>query len=125
MPQDAGAPCAGLGGPRQEAQAAAWRDYVAWERSNFQRLEGPALAQRVALAYEQALMPLHHFPEVALPAPLAPDQALCAAAAGPAQAPRSCPAPLPAPLAVHPLVCQSRYCLWCQQPWLPVLLVPA
>ena len=41
-----------------------WRDYISWERSNPQRLEGPVLAQRVSLAYEQALMPLHRFPEV-------------------------------------------------------------
>ena len=46
------------------AQAAAWRAYIGWERSNPQRLDGPALAARVSLAYEQALMPLYHHPEV-------------------------------------------------------------
>ena len=46
------------------AQAAAWRAYIGWERSNPQRLDGPALAARVSLAYEQALMSLYHHPEV-------------------------------------------------------------
>ena len=46
------------------AQAAAWRAYIGWERNNPQRLDGPALAARVSLAYEQALMPLYHHPEV-------------------------------------------------------------
>ena len=46
------------------AQAAAWRAYIGWERSNPQRLDGPALAARVSLAYEQALMPLYNHPEV-------------------------------------------------------------
>lgn len=46
------------------AQAAAWRAYIGWERSNPQRLDGAALAARVSLAYEQALMPLCHHPEV-------------------------------------------------------------
>ncbi len=49
------------------AQAAAWRAYIGWERSNPQRLDGAALAARVSLAYEQALMPLYHHPEVRSP----------------------------------------------------------
>lgn len=53
----------GRGGVAQAAQAAAWRAYVGWERQNGQRLDGPILAARVALAYDQALMPLRHFPE--------------------------------------------------------------
>lgn len=44
-------------------QAAAWRAVLDWERSNPQHLDGPLLAPRVALAYDQALMPLRHFPE--------------------------------------------------------------
>ncbi|EIE19849.1 Suf-domain-containing protein, partial [Coccomyxa subellipsoidea C-169] len=56
--------CAGMGGLAQASQASAWRDYIMWERQNGQRLDGPLLATRVALAYEQALMPLRHFPEV-------------------------------------------------------------
>lgn len=55
---------AGRGGVKQAAQAAAWKAYIAWERSNMQRLDGPLLAARVSLAYEQALMHLWHFPEV-------------------------------------------------------------
>lgn len=51
-------------GGTPSAQAAAWRAYIGWERSNPQRLDGPALAARVSLAYEQALMPLYHHPEV-------------------------------------------------------------
>ena len=54
---------AGRGGAAQAAQAAAWRAYIGWERQNGQRLDGPILAARVALAYDQALMPLRHFPE--------------------------------------------------------------
>ena len=53
-----------LPGRTPSAQAAAWKAYIAWERSNSQRLDGPALAARVSLAYEQALMPLYHHPEV-------------------------------------------------------------
>ena len=51
-------------GSTPSAQAAAWRAYIGWERSNPQRLDGAALAARVSLAYEQALMPLYHHPEV-------------------------------------------------------------
>ncbi|KAK9838494.1 hypothetical protein WJX81_002771 [Elliptochloris bilobata] len=54
----------GKGGAAQAAQAAAWQRYLAWERSNVQHLDGPALAARVMLAYDQALGPLVHFPEV-------------------------------------------------------------
>ena len=53
----------GRGGPAQAAQAAAWQRYLAWERGNAQNLDGPALAARVILAYDQALGPLVHFPE--------------------------------------------------------------
>ena len=54
----------GLPGRTPSAQTAAWKAYIAWERSNPQRLDGPALAARVSLSYEQALMPLYHHPEV-------------------------------------------------------------
>ena len=58
--------CAGLGGWAQAEQIRLWKEYIAWEKSNPQRLDGPAVAQRVSLAYEQALMPLMHCPEVGL-----------------------------------------------------------
>lgn len=58
---------AGQGGAAQAAQAAAWQRYLAWERSNVQHLDGPALAARVVLAYDQALGPLVHFPEARVP----------------------------------------------------------
>ncbi len=57
-------PCWMITGSTPSAQAAAWRAYIGWERSNPQRLDGAALASRVSLAYEQALMPLYHHPEV-------------------------------------------------------------
>ena len=57
---------AGQGGATQAAQAAAWQRYLAWERSNVQHLDGPALAARVVLAFDQALGPLVHFPEARL-----------------------------------------------------------
>ena len=57
---------AGQGGAAQAAQAAAWQRYLAWERSNVQHLDGPALAARVVLAYDQALGPLVHFLEARL-----------------------------------------------------------
>ena len=55
--------CTGLGGWQQAEQVRLWKEYIAWEKSNPQRLDGPAVAQRVSLAYEQALMPLMHCPE--------------------------------------------------------------
>ncbi|MEW5309147.1 MAG: hypothetical protein WDW38_001054 [Sanguina aurantia] len=54
----------GVGGLLQEQQSLLWRDYVAWEASNVQRLEGAALSERVSLAYDQCLLPQVHFPEV-------------------------------------------------------------
>lgn len=59
----------GLGGFAQAEQIKLWKEYIAWEKSNPQRLDGNTVAQRVSLAYEQALMPLMHCPEVSL-APL-------------------------------------------------------
>ena len=56
-----------------EAQSRLWRAYARWERSNPQALEPdvatgetehPQVTARVALAYDQALMSLRHFPEV-------------------------------------------------------------
>ena len=41
-----------------------WKEYIEWEKSNPQRLDGPSVAQRVSLAFDQALMPLLHYPEV-------------------------------------------------------------
>ena len=58
-----GSDVAGVGGPAQLEQARLWKEYIGWERSNPQRLDAPSLAQRVSLAYDQALMPLMHFPE--------------------------------------------------------------
>lgn len=54
---------------RQEAveNAAAWRDYLAFERSNPARLsqqDMPLLSVRVSLAYDQALMFMYHHPEM-------------------------------------------------------------
>lgn len=54
----------GQGGWRQQQQAVWWKEYIAWERSNPQRLDKTAHSQRVTLAYEQALIPLMHYPEV-------------------------------------------------------------
>ena len=56
-----------------ETQSRLWRAYARWERSNPQALEPdadagevehPQVTARVALAYDQALMSLRHFPEV-------------------------------------------------------------
>lgn len=44
-----------------------WKEYIAWEKSNPQMMEGPAVAQRVSLAFEQATMPLMQYPEVKYP----------------------------------------------------------
>lgn len=41
-----------------------WKQYIAWEKSNPQMMDVPAVAQRVSLAYEQAIMPLTQYPEV-------------------------------------------------------------
>lgn len=38
----------GRGGYTQQAQAQAWRDYLAWERGNPQRLDGPTYVARWA-----------------------------------------------------------------------------
>ena len=57
---------AGLGGFAQAEQIRLWKEYIDWEKSNPQRLDGNTVAQRVSLAYEQALMPLMHCPEVGL-----------------------------------------------------------
>ena len=71
----------GLAGPPEpskddkspEGQARLWRAYIAWEKTNPQRLQAnaeagetihPQLTARVALAYEQALMSLVHFPDM-------------------------------------------------------------
>ena len=59
-----GTETAGVGGWQQAEQIKQWKEYIEWEKSNPQRLDGPAVAQRVNLAYEQALMPLMHCPEV-------------------------------------------------------------
>eukprot|EP00884_Botryococcus_braunii_P006013 jgi/Botrbrau1/15412/Bobra.43_2s0038.1 len=54
----------GKGGPAHAAKVQAWKDYLAWELSNPQRLEPALHAARVSLAYDQALMLLPQFPEV-------------------------------------------------------------
>jgi cleavage stimulation factor subunit 3 len=46
-----------------DRQAASWRAFVEFERGNPQRLDAPALAARVSLAYDQALMVMLHRPE--------------------------------------------------------------
>lgn len=56
--------CLGRGGYQQEQQAKLWKTYIEYEKGNSQRLEPDALKQRVALAYDQALMCLWHFPEM-------------------------------------------------------------
>lgn len=55
---------AGKGGPGQPEQVRLWKGFLAYERSNPQRLEPGPLNARVELAYMQALMCLLHFPEV-------------------------------------------------------------
>lgn len=55
---------AGKGGWQQQEQARLWKEYIAWEKSNPQRIDSTSLSQRVNLAYEQALMPMLHYPEV-------------------------------------------------------------
>ena len=52
----------GRGGPAQAAAAAAWRSLIAWEASNPQSLDPPALAARVSLAHAQCLLQLAHYP---------------------------------------------------------------
>ncbi|KAI3433457.1 hypothetical protein D9Q98_003270 [Chlorella vulgaris] len=54
----------GRGGFTQQQQAELWREYLAWECSNPQRLDPATYAARVALAFEQALMVLFHYPDV-------------------------------------------------------------
>ncbi|KAG2445865.1 hypothetical protein HXX76_000469 [Chlamydomonas incerta] len=53
----------GKGGLLQDTQAALWRDYLTYERSNPQGLDVPTLQQRVSLAFDQALICFLHFPE--------------------------------------------------------------
>ncbi len=54
----------GRGGARRAQQAAAWRKYLEWERSNFQELDPGSYQSRVVLAYEQALAILLLYPDV-------------------------------------------------------------
>lgn len=54
----------GRAGGRQARQAAAWREYIAWEKRNEQQLDPGAYQTRVILAYEQALMILLQYPDV-------------------------------------------------------------
>ncbi|PSC73688.1 Suf-domain-containing [Micractinium conductrix] len=54
----------GRGGATQQQQAALWRDYLEWERGNPQHLDAPTYVARVALAFEQALMVLFHYPDI-------------------------------------------------------------
>lgn len=54
----------GAGGYQQQQQAMAWRAYLGWECSNPQKLPLPDLLARVALAHEQALMHLRHYPDI-------------------------------------------------------------
>ena len=58
----------GRGGPAQAAAAAAWRSLIAWEASNPQSLDPPALAARVGLAHAQCLIQLAHYPHAWLDA---------------------------------------------------------
>ena len=55
---------AGKGGWEQQQAVVKWKEYIDWERSNPQSLDGPALTARISLAYDQALMYLLHYPEV-------------------------------------------------------------
>ncbi|KAG7671919.1 hypothetical protein Ndes2526B_g07151 [Nannochloris sp. 'desiccata'] len=54
----------GRGGARRAQQAAGWRKYVEWERSNLQELDPVSYQARVILAYEQALAILLLYPDV-------------------------------------------------------------
>lgn len=56
--------CAGKGGWEQQQAMVRWKEYIDWERSNPQSLDGPALTARISLAYDQSLMYLLHYPEV-------------------------------------------------------------
>lgn len=42
----------------------AWAKYIQWEKTNRQSLDASELASRVRLAFEQALMPLIHYPDI-------------------------------------------------------------
>lgn len=55
---------AGKGGGAQQRQMQLWQELLAWEKGNPQRLDGPALSARVALAYDEALTVLMHYPDV-------------------------------------------------------------
>jgi len=54
----------GRGGARRAQQAAGWRKYLEWERSNLQELDPGSYQARVVLAYEQALAILLLYPDV-------------------------------------------------------------
>lgn len=56
----------GMGAAPQVGQVVAWQAYVAYERSNPQRLEtdSPVLHARISLAFSQALNYMWSFPEV-------------------------------------------------------------
>ncbi|KAK9861162.1 hypothetical protein WJX84_008660 [Apatococcus fuscideae] len=54
----------GKGGWEQQQAMVRWKEYIEWERSNPQSLDGPALTARISLAYDQALMYLLHYPEM-------------------------------------------------------------
>jgi hypothetical protein len=53
-----------MGPQEHDSQAQALRDYLDFELTNPQRLEAAPLAQRIKLAYDQALMHLRYYPEV-------------------------------------------------------------
>ena len=59
-----GGRCTGKGGAFQQKQAQAWRELLDWEKSNPQRMDGPALSARVSLAYDEAVTVLMHYPDV-------------------------------------------------------------
>jgi len=54
----------GRGGARRAQQAAGWRKFLEWERSNLQELDPGSYQARVVLAYEQALTILLLYPDV-------------------------------------------------------------
>jgi cleavage stimulation factor subunit 3 len=45
-------------------QYSIWKSILTYERSNPQRLEPTKLAERVNFAFEQALIPLYHYPDI-------------------------------------------------------------
>ncbi|KAJ7523485.1 hypothetical protein O6H91_18G051600 [Diphasiastrum complanatum] len=52
------------GSIKEEQQLTAWKQLLAFEKANPQRLEPSALTKRVAFTYEQCLMYLYHYPDV-------------------------------------------------------------